>query len=192
MTDHQADRRWPNLGKSEHSRLAPLWLWLVLLVIGLILSMFLFWIINVAYRSICSSFGIGHSTRNRGIQSRYWDEHTAEECASSSTGLFTTPLVSILLNAVIWLFFGVLSDGIQFPVWGVFLYIVAYQAITSLVLAPLLPTLYQANWAKSIIDIFVSVASYTVGEILRCRAVRIGREREREDFSPTRCSRLER
>jgi hypothetical protein len=125
--------------------------WVVLLVVGILITMLVMHIVRLVEQWISTS-------RSR-------------EAAS----MLDSPVTCILIDIVIWLFFGMFLNECRAPVWAIALYIIIYEVVTQCFLSYAFPQFYNATLVKSIFDVGLSILAYWIGILLQRRATNKGR-----------------
>lgn len=129
-----------------------IFLWVFYLILGILLTMLFMVIVQAAEKAWF---------RKHGVQ--------------SGPSVLDSPVVCILIDIIIYLFFGFVLRESDYPVWAIVLYAIAYEVITQCFLTYAFPQFWNASWIKSVVDVIAITIAYAVGQALKKNAQKQGR-----------------
>lgn len=148
--------------KKKKESILPLWAWIVFLLIGILLTMLFMYIVRKVEKLLTSSTSSTPTTPG--------------QISTSSSSIMDSQVTCILVDVIIYLFFGMFLNPDRYPIWAIAIYAVVFEMVTQFLLSPYFPQFFCASWWKSIVDVILIIISYSIGQWLRSRAFNQGKQ----------------
>lgn len=142
------------------------------------IAIYVLWLILAILLSIIVMFLIQR------IEKAIYAKSIAEGQPSSS--VLDSPITCILVDILIYVISGMFVNVKEYPVWAICLYAIAYEIITQCYLGYFMPQFFHSTWLKSTIDLGLITLFYWLGTWLQTRAIRKGKQCEKDDNKCTK------